>query len=125
MGPQIREYYRVYRNMKRHENGQGYPEKAKGSRSENSYNFLERDTVDSAPFVKWLNTYYADGNLAPLAETMGIDESFLRRLVKGEYQARNGKTYKLNRITIGFVDRALFAAKRETTLWDLYPHLYK
>lgn len=125
MGPRVREYFRVYRNMKRHELGEGYEEKVKGSRSEHSYNFLERDVVDAEPFRQWLKKYYAGGAIQKLAEAMSIDEGFLRRILKGSYTGKNGKDYEIKHVTVGFVDRALFAAKRETTLRDLYPHLYR
>ena len=122
MGPQVREYFRVYRNMKRHEHGEGYPEKSKGSRSEHSYRFLERDTDDAEPFRQWLHKYYRGGRIQVLANLIGIDEGFLRRIAKG---SEEGEVVQIKNVTIGFVDRALFASQRETTLQDLYPHLYR
>lgn len=123
MGPIIREYFRVYRNMKRHELGEGYAEKAKGSRSEHSYRD-ERDLVPSGPFVNWLETYFPKGRLQPLAKKLGVDEAFLRRIIKGETTDKSGKTVPYVNVTIGLVDRALHASGRETQLIDLYPHLY-
>jgi hypothetical protein len=67
---------------------------------------------------------FPKGRLQPLAKKLGVDEAFLRRIIKGETTDKSGKTVPYANVTIGLVDRALHASGRETQLIDLYPHLY-
>lgn len=124
IGPKMREYHRIYRNMKRSEGKNGRPVDLRYARSADSYKPYTSPAdalVPREPFATWLEEIKDAGlSFSELARTAGIDSSRYRSIVRGTY-IKDGLSYNLQNVSFAFVDATILASGLDTQIWDLYP----
>lgn len=77
---------------------------------DDGYNHHARDFVNSEPFIEWLKGLRISTN--ELARAMDVDRKRIQVFLADD-PPKN--------VTLGFVDRAMFAVGQDGELWTLYP----
>lgn len=117
------EYERIYKEAQRRRAGVRERPYVTASRAPD---VAQRDNVHlpREPFVRWLEKLQPRyESIGVFAEALGLDESLLRRVLRG-WGVRRGERVPKPYVSLDTVDRAL-TSEGSTLLWELYPALYE
>lgn len=77
--------------------------------------------LEPGPFVEWLKENYpTNDGIKDLANRSGVDDAYLRRLIRGKYKSKRGY-YPVTGVSLTCVDQVLVADGNVTSIASLYP----